>query len=206
MTYAIDNYALTHDRGDARGPLKSVLDVGSLDVNGTHKEMIQSKELTYLGADITPGPNVDVVIPCTTTGVWNVTEMNPDSGFISHPADSKDIVITANTLEHVKNPFKFVKQLLYFVKPGGLVIIHTLWQHPIHYHPIDCWRILPDGMRAIFEDTSFNIIRVGRTQYENGNGDTLCIASIKKSVPQPREVITLGNSTDGWFRLVLEEQ
>ena len=39
----------------------SVLDVGSFDVNGTYRDLIPDA-WSYVGLDIRPGPNVDVVV------------------------------------------------------------------------------------------------------------------------------------------------
>ena len=41
---------------------KRVLDVGSLDVNGTNRFLFTDCE--YIGLDVVPGSNVDVVMPC----------------------------------------------------------------------------------------------------------------------------------------------
>jgi hypothetical protein len=39
------------------------------------------------------------------------------------------------------------------LRPGGVLAIITHWSFPEHRYPIDCWRILPDGMKHLFDLT-----------------------------------------------------
>jgi hypothetical protein len=91
-----------------------VYDIGSYDVNGTLKPLVRNG---YVGVDIRPGPNVDVVV--SEDGEWNLKV--------------GDAAISANTVEHVRN----------------------------HRHPVDCWRILPDGMEELFQWARLEVREVG---------------------------------------------
>jgi SAM-dependent methyltransferase len=113
-----------------------VLDVGSMDINGTFKPLIMSKGWKYIGLDLEPGPNVDVVPP----GPY-------DYGFLD---DSFDLVISGSAMEHVELPWLWLPELVRVLRPGGLLCIVTHWSFYVHRHPVDCWRVLPDGMKALF--------------------------------------------------------
>jgi SAM-dependent methyltransferase len=118
----------------------NVLDVGSYDVNGTYRPLVESHDgWTYYGLDQSPGPNVDIVA----------------SDPYHYPmADGEyDIVLSGSTMEHVEAIWRWVPELVRVLRPGGLLCIVTHWQFQEHRYPVDCWRIMPDGMRYLFDQT-----------------------------------------------------
>lgn len=117
----------------------NVLDVGSCNVNGTFRPLIEQRGWGYTGLDIAPGPNVDVVAN-------NPYHFPFDDG-------SFDVVISGYCMEHVKSVWRWVPELARVLRPGGLLIIITHWQFMEHRYPVDCWRILPDGMAHLFDET-----------------------------------------------------
>lgn len=117
-----------------------VLDVGSYDVNGTYRPMIELHEgWHYTGMDVCEGPNVDVV--------------SPDPYHFPFEEGAFDLVITGSTMEHVEAIWLWVPELVRVLKPGGMLSIVTHWSFPEHKYPIDCWRIMPDGMKYLFDQT-----------------------------------------------------
>lgn len=123
-------------------PLKpyNILDVGSYDVNGTYKPIFTNPLWTYTGCDIAAGPNVDIVIDGYS---WT-----------NIPSESYDVVLSGQTLEHTKMPWKTVAEIARVAKPGALIMLTAPWSFMIHRYPIDCWRILPDGMRVLMDDVA----------------------------------------------------
>lgn len=114
------------------------LDVGSLDINGNYRGWMEEAGYTYTGLDITPGPNVDVV--------------TKDPYTYPYPDNSFDLVISGSTMEHVEHIWRWIPELVRLLKPGGLLAILTHWRWEVHAYPLDCWRILPDGMNALFAE------------------------------------------------------
>lgn len=112
-----------------------VLDVGSLDVNGNYRGYVESRYGFYTGLDIQAGNNVDVV----TLDPYNFPFSDGDF----------DIVISGSTMEHVEAIWLWFPELFRVVRPGGHVVVltHTSWEY--HPHPVDCWRVMPDGMRYL---------------------------------------------------------
>lgn len=116
-----------------------VLDVGSLDVNGNFRSMIVNRGWQYTGTDMAKGPNVDIVA---------------DDPFHYPFTDGAfDVVMSGSTMEHVTAFWRWLPELVRLVRPGGFLAIHTHWQFPEHRYPIDCWRVMPDGMRFLFDET-----------------------------------------------------
>lgn len=116
-----------------------VLDIGSCDVNGTYRPMIEEHGWHYTGLDIAAGPNVDIV--------------SPDPYHFPVADNTYDIVISGSTMEHVQAVWKWIPELVRVLKPGGLLAITTHWSEREHRYPVDCWRIMPDGMRYLFDQT-----------------------------------------------------
>lgn len=133
-------------------PRSVVADVGAYDVNGTYKPIIVP-QWDYIGVDIEPGPNVDLVMP----GEFN----------IPLPRESVDAVLCGHTLEHCRKPWLLADEMLRIVKPGGwLMIVAPAFYHHVHPHPWDCWRILPDGMRVLFPDESVECREMFLTKHD----------------------------------------
>lgn len=118
-----------------------IADVGSYDVNGTYRDIFTRPSWNYTGFDLEAGPNVDVVL--STAEDWKL-----------EPADigAFDVVVSGQVLEHVRRPWLWIQQLVKLSKVGGLIWICAPNSWGYHEFPIDCWRIWPDGMRALFED------------------------------------------------------
>jgi SAM-dependent methyltransferase len=115
----------------------TVLDIGSLDVNGSYKPLMPPA-WSYLGVDLRDGPNVDRVM-------W-------DEFTIPVRSETMDIIISGQCLEHCSNPFRLIRDAARTLKPGGTIILVAPFLFPEHGEPTDCFRFLPDGMRAILED------------------------------------------------------
>lgn len=74
-----------------------------------------------------------------------------------------DIVLSANTVEHVRKPWVWIAELARVCAPGGHVIVTCPTNWPYHEDPIDCWRIYPDGMKALLEEAGLcNIVSLSR--------------------------------------------
>lgn len=67
-----------------------------------------------------------------------------------------DVVVTLNVIEHVRHIWRWVRELRRVVRPCGLLIFVNPVSWPYHPSPHDCWRILPDGYKALFESVSID--------------------------------------------------
>lgn len=107
---------------------RSVIEVGSYDVNGTVRPHIEAHgPASYLGADISEGPGVDLV-----ANVADLPGAFPD-GF--------DVVVSTEMLEHVEDWRSAMLALAALVNVGGFLVVSTRSPgFPYHPYPIDCWR------------------------------------------------------------------
>lgn len=129
---------------DDQQPL-SIADVGSLSVNGDYRSLFQKPLWAYVGFDLVAGANVDSVLP-------HEYEWGIESKF--------DVVISGQCVEHVRKPWHWVKSFAAMGKPGALFFLCAPNTWEFHEHPIDCWRIWPDGMRALFDEAGIQEISI----------------------------------------------
>jgi len=112
-----------------------VADIGSQDVNGTYKTLIEPR-FAYVGFDRTLGKNVNIVMQ--------------GEFYTGLPSDTADILLCGQVLEHCRNPFLLAQEIIRITKTGGVLLIVAPFTWVEHKFPIDCWRFLPDGMRLLF--------------------------------------------------------
>jgi len=115
----------------------TVIDVGAADRDMYFKKMFDAEKWRYLGIDIAPEVNVDIVLKDTYS--WPI------------PSNSVDLVISGQAFEHIKFIWLTIVEIARIMKPGALCYIIAPANGPIHRHPVDCWRINPDGMSALAE-------------------------------------------------------
>lgn len=133
----------------------NLLDVGSFDVNGNYRGMVTGRGWQYTGLDICPGKNVDVV--------------SEDPYRFPFADGAFDVVISGSTMEHVRAIWLWVPELVRVLRPGGRLVIHTHMAWTYHPHPFDCWRVMPDGMRYLFDLTGqlerYTVERISTARY-----------------------------------------
>jgi SAM-dependent methyltransferase len=80
--------------------------------------------------------------------------------------ESYDIVISAFVIEHVPKVWLWVKELTRIIKNKGYLITIAPTSWPYHEAPIDCWRIYPEGMNALYEESNLKILTSKNACYE----------------------------------------
>ena len=121
--------------------------------------------LLEIGPDSIPSSYANLVNDKSVT--WDTLDMGDSkdltySGVSEYsfpiPNDSYDLILAGQVIEHVRKIWVWIKELERVCKKGGHVIIINPVSWPFHEAPVDCWRIYPDGMRALLEDTGLRII------------------------------------------------
>lgn len=72
-------------------------------------------------------------------------------------ANTYDVVLSGNVIEHVPHPWRWMPELARITKPGGLVVTVNPINWPYHEEPIDCWRIWPEGHKALCEEAGLTV-------------------------------------------------
>ncbi|MFH0729726.1 MAG: methyltransferase domain-containing protein [Pseudomonadota bacterium] len=138
----------------------TVLDLGSMDVNGTYKECFNCPAWTYLGLDLTPGKNVDIVLK----DPYDWREIR---------SDSVDVLVSGQAFEHIEYFWITALEIARVLKPDGLCCIIAPSGGPEHRYPVDCWRFYPDGFAAIARFARLELLELS-TQWADEPGCTDC--------------------------------
>lgn len=144
----------------------SILDVGSRDVyaergkkfkklkHTNYKHLFDNPNWIYTGLDIESGPNVDLVV-------------DTDYKWENVGTEEYDVLISGQCFEHVEMPWLLVQQMARVCKKGGVIAVIAPFYCKVHRHPVDCWRYLPDGMRALFTKwAKFEEIKCDFSEYD----------------------------------------
>lgn len=120
---------------------KSVLEVGSANINGGCRELCLHWQPTqYVGIDIAPGVGVDRV--CAAEDVR-----------AAFAAESFDLVLSTEVLEHVRDWRQAIDGMKHVLRPNGLLVLTTRsFGMPYHGYPEDYWRFELSDMKAIFSE------------------------------------------------------
>lgn len=155
---------------DRNIPLR-IADIGSRCPDNqcqTYRELFEgNSNWTYVGADVVAGSNVDVIIDSYYQ--WNVLSNG-----------SFDVVISGQVMEHVDAPWLFANALARICKKDGLcmVVAPSRWKR--HREPLDCWRILADGMRSVMTRYApFTEIECRTVDIDDMHGDTFFVGHRK---------------------------
>lgn len=126
---------------------KSILEVGSLNVNGSLRDYILSLDPgRYIGVDIFPGPGVDVI--CSA-----------DRLVERFGRDSFDVVISTEMIEHVRDWRTAITNMKSVLRPKGALCITTRSKgYGYHGYPFDFWRYETKDIEIIFSDFIVEII------------------------------------------------
>jgi SAM-dependent methyltransferase len=141
---------------DRSKPYK-IADVGAIDLNGTYRECFDAAEWSYTGFDVQAGKNVDVLL--ASYEFWRLTDDH---------LEAYDVVVSGQVLEHTRKPWRWILDVASLCKPGGLIWISAPNTEVYHEHPVDCWRVYPNGLRAIADEASLEELSC----YANGPDTT----------------------------------
>jgi SAM-dependent methyltransferase len=124
---------------DVRG--KRVLEVGSLDVNGSVRgDIVALAPAEYVGIDIRPGPGVDVLCDA-----GDLVERFGENAF--------DVVVSTELLEHARDWRRIISNIKRVTRPNGVMLVSTRsYGVDFHRRPFDYWRYQKEDFEKIFSD------------------------------------------------------
>lgn len=129
-------------------PTGRILEIGSRAREGaiSYREIVVPETWTYVGMDVRPGPNVDVV---------------GDAHQLStvFAGEKFDAVFSVSVFEHLLMPWKVAVEINRVLEPDGFVFVSTHQSFPLHDQPWDFWRYSDRAWSAIFNvATGFRIV------------------------------------------------
>ncbi len=113
---------------DVPGP---VVEIGALQTEG-QESYADTRPLfsgrLHVGCDMRAGAGVDCLV---------------DAHRLPFHDASVGTVLLLDTLEHLQSPFVAVQEACRVVRPGGIVLLTSVMNFPIHSFPSDYWRFTP---------------------------------------------------------------
>jgi len=142
-------------------PEKKVLEIGPNGYPSYYKKILKMDDIEWHTLDI---------------GVEDIAggEKNPlhvtskDEYNYPLPSDRFDIVLSGQVMEHVKKVWLWVDELKRLTKSDGIIILIIPVSWTYHAVPVDCWRIYPEGMKALMEDRGLEILSCHYESLEAG--------------------------------------
>lgn len=100
----------------------------------THRNLLEGYDVDYVGTDIREGNNIDLVME------------KPYK--IPVKSKSVDIVLSGQVFEHIPFFWASLLEVARVMKPGGYFFMTVPSRGHVH-SDYDCWRVYPDGIRAM---------------------------------------------------------
>jgi SAM-dependent methyltransferase len=126
------------------GPNSRLLEVGPDSFPSSYQQLVDDRTITWDTLDLYDSEKL--TYPKASEYVFPV------------PDEAYDVVLTGQVIEHVRKIWLWILELERVCKKGGYVIIINPVSWIFHEWPVDCWRIYPEGMKALLEDTNLRII------------------------------------------------
>lgn len=143
-------------------PSGTVLEIGSRARSAITRRSSVPAHLDYVGMDILPGPNVDVVGDAHALETLFGREK-----FVA--------AFSFSVFEHLAMPWKVALELNRVLRVGGLVFTQTHQTWPIHEEPWDFWRFSKHSWQTLFNSaTGFEIV-------ETAHGEPARIHSLRSN-------------------------
>lgn len=134
----------------------NILEIGSLDINGSVRPLFKPFQASYVGIDMQEGPGVDVVV---------------DAAKFIH-FESYDVIVCAEVFEHTPDWPQIIYNSYNNLRPGGIFIAtmagegryphSAIDENPIrdweHYSNIGWWELQQILKRNGFKDVKVSVL------------------------------------------------
>ncbi len=151
------------DRKTWAGP---VIELGAGSESRKYREWFEGYDYTTLDIEPQPDGSTDIV-----ADILDMPQIK---------SDFYGVVLLCEVLEHLRNPFQAFKEVARILKPDGLLICTTVAAWPLHKHPFDFFRFMPDGLSYLCSVSGLEVICGVLEPITNTCGQECCVAAIKK--------------------------
>ncbi len=121
-----------------------ILEIGPDKFPSTYQNIVGNYSLVWDTLDITNNPNL--------------TYRSSDEYSFPIPDGTYDIVLSGQVLEHVRRIWIWIKEVSRVCKDRGFVITISPVSYIYHEAPVDCWRVYPDGMKALYMEAELEVL------------------------------------------------
>lgn len=126
-----------------------VLEIGPAGYPSVYQKIIDNPSITWHTLDFSNTAFIDSSADQLTYKISSAYEFPVES-------DSYDIILSGQVIEHVQRIWTWLRELKRITKPGGQIITVNPVSWPYHEAPVDCWRIFPEGMKALAEEVGLD--------------------------------------------------
>ncbi|GAB3281243.1 methyltransferase domain-containing protein [Parahaliea aestuarii] len=161
-----------------------VYEFGAYQVSGSEVENLRPlfPGAEYIGADMREGPGVDCIL--------NLHDLELDSGIVG-------TALCLDTLEHVEYPRKAMSELFRVLEPGGMVVISSVFDFPIHDYPNDFWRFTPEGFRSLLSGFAVSaVFSYGKSEV---SPQVVVGVGFKEQAPNMDEFLKAAEHWSKWY-------
>lgn len=133
----------------------TVLEIGPDGNPSTYRRLLGEREFDWRTADL-----ADVLMPKDGDfrPLSGLTYVMSSEYEIPVADNTFDIVLAGQVIEHVRRIWVWLPELARVTRPGGKVVLISPISWPYHAAPYDCWRIYPDGMRALCDHAGLDVL------------------------------------------------
>jgi SAM-dependent methyltransferase len=109
----------------------------------THRSILEDYDVAYTGVDVREGNNIDIPMP------------KPYK--IPLKSKSFDVVLTGQVFEHVPFFWASLLEIARVMRPQAYLFMTVPSRGHVHTDQ-DCWRVYPDGLRAMAAWSRLNLV------------------------------------------------
>ena len=81
-----------------------------------------------------------------------------DLANIDLPDNCAGAVLLLETVEHVEYVSKALEEVFRILKPGGIVVMSSRLDFPIHAYPNDFWRFTPEAFKSLLKPFGWSYV------------------------------------------------
>ena len=149
-------------------PDSVLLDLGCGEM--PYRSVFEPRVARYVGADLPRNPQAEVHLD--------------ESGRVSMPDRSVDIILSSQVLEHVPSPDAYLAEAHRLLRPSGTLLLSTHGYWMYHPDPTDFWRWTRDGLVRVVESTGFRVQSVRGVMNLAASGLQLFQDGVTAGVPR----------------------
>lgn len=125
-------------------PGMKVLEIGPDEVPSSFRQLVDVPEIEWHTIDMYESDQL--------------TFRNVDEYTFPIDSEQYDLVLSAQVIEHVRKIWQWMPEVARVCRTGGTIVTINPVSFRYHEAPVDCWRIYPEGMRALYDAAGIDTV------------------------------------------------